>query len=149
MIAPPKPPRSFGEWWTSKVRMPRSNLVLSLGIAAFLTVIASTIDSSRLPPCDLLERGVTVETSGCTFESDASAPCMTVDTSSLDSCVLTNYHRLKTVPFAFTQPLGPGSNLLSFHPVILNAVATFVSSFLAVAAVSSLFKRGMRGKSSK
>ena len=112
-------------------------IILSI-IGAFILVgITNQFTSSKYPSCDLVSKGTSVSTYGCSNSAARNEPCsnLAVRSEAQTSCIHANYYKYKTFPFAFKQKFGPTSNLNDPKPKQKNELATFALGFILISVV--------------
>jgi hypothetical protein len=112
------------------------NIVLAFIIGILFAGLASQFTSTKLPPCDLVVKGIGISTYGCSNEVSSTYPCINEvpNSNSMTNCVQRNYYKAKTFPFGYKQHFGDRSNLVDSKPLNENLVASFATGFLLTIA---------------
>ena len=126
------------------------NMVLAIIFGLILAGIFSHYSSSKLPPCDLVVKGVGISTYGCSNSAASTYPCKNdvANSASMKDCVERNYYFVKTFPFGFTQHFGPTHNLVEPNDSKVrneNRIATFLLgsalSLVLIYLAEAIFKK--------
>jgi hypothetical protein len=130
------------------------NIVITVVIGLITVAVTSQLTSSKYPPCGLVAQGIGVSTYGCSNTAISTSPCgnEAVNSESMKSCIQANYYRSRTFPFGFTQHFGDSSNQIDSRPLLMNAVASFVTAtttFLAVIYLIELKKSSKKHQKSE
>ena len=118
-----------------------ASILVGAVVAFVLVSITDHTSSSKLPPCDLVTKGIGISTYGCSNSTPASYPCMndTPHSSTMKSCVEKHYYLIKTFPFGFTQYFDASHNLATPNDSKVrnkNRITTFGVSFVVVALLT-------------
>lgn len=108
------------------------NIVLAIIVGLILSGMFSHYSSSKLPPCDLVVKGIGISTYGCSNNAASTYPCKNdvANSASMKGCVESNYYFIKTFPFGFIQHFGTNHNLVTPNDTKVrneNRIATFIS----------------------
>lgn len=118
------------------------NIAIAIIAGFILAGIVGQFTSSKLPPCDLVVKGIGVSTYGCRNADPATYPCKneTPNSKAMVDCIQQNYYREKTFPFGFKQHFGPNSNLIDSRPLNENRIASFALGFIITIALLYILK---------
>lgn len=114
-------------WHVEHIR----NIAAAVLVGFILAGVMGQFVSSKLPPCDLVAKGIGISIYGCSNNIPSTYPCKDEPANSkiMADCIQQNYYREKTFPFGFKQHFGPNSNLLDSRPLNENSIASFVLGF--------------------
>jgi hypothetical protein len=117
-------------------------MVLAIVVGLIVAGVFSTYSSSKLPPCDLVVKGIGISTYGCDNNTTSTYPCKNyvANSARMKDCVESSYYIIKTFPFSFTQHFDPNHNLAKPNDSKVrneNLIATFISG--AVLALVLLY----------
>lgn len=124
-------------------------VIISLVVGLVFVGVTDRFAFSKYPSCDMVYKGIGVETGGCSNSASNNEPCdnLTPRSSELDQCVMANYYRFKSFPFGFEQKFGPGSNTNDPMPRRNNEIASFALGSVLAAIVTApvIYLRKSRG----
>ena len=106
------------------------NLFVATLVGLVLTGLTFNLSTSKLPPCELVEKGIGVSTYGCSNVKSADSECgdKAPNSKEMTDCIQKNYYTYKMFPFGFKQHFGDDANLQDSKPLNYNGIATFVAS---------------------